>query len=56
MKVCHGILLREEMVIETVAFSKDKWYVVYIIPEQNKQVKNHRIIEGFRLEGILEIT
>lgn len=56
MKVCHGIFLREEKVTETVAFSKDKWYVLYIIPEQNKQVKNHRITEWFWLEGTLEIT
>lgn len=25
---------------ETVVFSSEKWYIAYIIPEKNKQVKN----------------
>lgn len=44
MKVYHDILLRAEKVIEAVAFSEDKWYVVYIIPQQNKQVKKKYIL------------
>jgi len=44
MEVYHDILLREEKVIEAVTSSKDILYVVYNIPEQNKQVKNNYIL------------
>lgn len=43
MKVYNNILLREDKVIEAVAFSKKKLYAVYIIPGQSKQVKNKYI-------------
>lgn len=39
MKVYNDILFRQDKVIEAVAFSKEKLCAVYIIPEQNKEVK-----------------
>lgn len=39
MKAYNDILFRQDKFIEAVAFSKEKLCAVYIIPEQNKEVK-----------------